>query len=75
MFESRSLPLHQTHGGRGGAPLEEELILAKDLMSTVLRHQVEVVEEFSGSNLVGMSYQPLFEGAIDGSIIPLLGLS
>ncbi|MGB1802409.1 MAG: class I tRNA ligase family protein, partial [Candidatus Thalassarchaeaceae archaeon] len=56
--------------GRGGAPLEEELILAKDLMSTVLRHQVEVVEEFPGSNLVGMSYQPLFEGAIDGSNHP-----
>ena len=56
--------------GRGGSPIEEELILAKDLMSTVLRHQVEVIDEFSGSNLVGMSYQPLFEGAIDGSNHP-----
>jgi len=53
--------------GRGGAEVGEELILAKDLLGDVLRHQVEVVEEFSGSDLVGKSYQPLFPGAINGS--------
>ena len=51
--------------GRGGAEVGDELILAKDLMSDVLRHQVEVIEEFSGSKIVGKAYQPLFPGAID----------
>ena len=51
--------------GRGGSEVGDELILAKDLMSDVLRHQVEVIEEFSGSKMVGKAYQPLFPGAID----------
>lgn len=51
--------------GRGGAKMGEELILAKDLMSDVLRHHVEIIEEFPGKKLVGRSYEPLFPGAID----------
>ena len=51
--------------GRGGAKRGEELILAKDLMSDVLRHHVEIIEEFPGKKLVGRSYEPLFPGAID----------
>ena len=43
------------------------MILAKDLLGDVLRHQIEVIDEFSGSDLVGQSYEPLFPGAIDGS--------
>ena len=39
--------------------------MAKDLLSEVLRHQVEIVEEFPGSKLVGKAYQPLFPGAIE----------
>ena len=50
--------------GRGATEVGEELIMAKDLLSEVLRHQVEVVEEFQGSELVGKAYQPLFPGAI-----------
>ena len=53
--------------GRGGANLGEELILAKELLGNVLRHKMEILEEFSGSELIGKSYQPLFPGAIDGS--------
>ena len=51
--------------GRGGSDIGEELILAKDLLSEVLRHKVEVLEEFDGSNLVGKAYKPLFPEAID----------
>ena len=53
--------------GRGGAELGDELILAKDLLGNVLRHKMEVLEEFPGSELIGKSYQPLFPGAIDGT--------
>ena len=51
--------------GAGGANVGEELILAKDLMKEVLRHHIEVIEEFTGSDLVGRSYEPLFEGAVN----------
>nr|AIE94600.1 isoleucyl-tRNA synthetase (IARS, ileS) [uncultured marine group II/III euryarchaeote AD1000_49_E05] len=51
--------------GRGVSEVGEELIMAKDLLSEVLRHQVEIVEEFPGSELVGKAYQPLFPGAIE----------
>jgi len=51
--------------GRGSSEVGEELILAKDLLSDVLRHQVEVIEEFSGSEIVGKAYHPLFPDAID----------
>ena len=45
--------------GAGGADVGETMILAKDLMKEVLRHNVEIVEEFPGSQLVGR-YEPLF---------------
>ena len=51
--------------GAGGADVGEQLILAKDLMKEVLRHHVEVIEEIPGSDLVGRSYEPLFEDAVD----------
>ncbi|MFL2975986.1 MAG: isoleucine--tRNA ligase [Candidatus Thalassarchaeaceae archaeon] len=52
--------------GFGGALIGEELILAKDLMKEVLRHHVEIIEEFPGSELIGLSYAPLFPEAVDG---------
>lgn len=51
--------------GREGSEIGEELILAKDLLSDVLRHQMDIVEEFTGSELVGKAYHPLFPDAID----------
>ena len=51
--------------GRGGAKIGEELILAKDLLGDVLRHHMEIIEEFPGSVLVGKSYSPIFPGAIE----------
>ena len=50
--------------GAGGADVGEEVILAKDLMKEVLRHHVDIVEEFPGSSLVGRSYEPLFPQAV-----------
>ena len=50
--------------GRGGASVGEELILAKDLLSEVLRHKVDIVEEIQGAQLVGKSYEPLFPDAV-----------
>ncbi len=51
--------------GRGGAEVGEELILAKDLLADVLRHQIEVIDEFPGSQLIGKSYHPLFTDAVE----------
>ncbi|MAE38213.1 MAG: isoleucine--tRNA ligase, partial [Euryarchaeota archaeon] len=51
--------------GRGGAKIGEELILAEDLLAEVLRHQIEVIETFPGSELVGKAYEPLFPDAVD----------
>ncbi|MDP7329563.1 MAG: isoleucine--tRNA ligase, partial [Candidatus Thalassarchaeaceae archaeon] len=51
--------------GRGGAEIGEEIILAEDLLGDVLRHQIEVIETFPGSELVGKAYDPLFPGAVD----------
>lgn len=51
--------------GRGGAQVGEELILAEDLLAEVLRHQIEVIETFPGSELIGKAYEPLFPGAVD----------
>ena len=51
--------------GRGGAKIGEELILAKDLLGDVLRHHMEIIEEFPGSVLVGKSYSPIFPDAIE----------
>ena len=53
--------------GPGGAQVGEELILAEALMKQVLRHTVEVIERFPGSDLIGRAYAPLFPDAIDGS--------
>jgi len=39
---------------------EEFLILAKDLVSSVIENDYEIVEEFKGSSLEGKSYTPLF---------------
>ena len=50
--------------GAGGASVGEEIILAKELMKEVLRHNVEVLEEFPGSSLVGKAYEPLFPDAV-----------
>jgi isoleucyl-tRNA synthetase len=58
-------PAGENWTGAGGAAVGEELILAKDLMKEVLRHHVDIVEEFPGSALVGRGYEPLFPGAID----------
>ncbi len=51
--------------GRGGAEVREELILAKDLLTDVLRHQIEVIDEFPGSQLIGKAYRPLFPDAVE----------
>jgi isoleucyl-tRNA synthetase len=59
--------------GPGGAEVDEIVILAKDLMKEVLRHNVEVLEEFPGSSLVGRSYEPLFPDAVQGMVQKLLG--
>ena len=58
-------PPSESWEGRGGAEVGEELILAKDLISSVLRNHAEVIEEFPGSELVGRTYSPLFPEAID----------
>ena len=50
--------------GAGGADVGETMILAKDLMKEVLRHNVEIIEEFPGSDLVGRAYEPLFPDAV-----------
>ena len=51
--------------GRGGAEVGEELILAEDLLGEVLRHQIEILETFPGSELIGKAYEPLFPDAVD----------
>ena len=51
--------------GRGQTMVGEELILAKDLLGVVLRHHMEIIDEFIGSDLVGKSYHPLFADAIE----------
>lgn len=44
------------------------LILAKDLIEKVVEEEYELIEEYKGSDLVGMTYEPLYElaGARDG---------
>ncbi|MFA5966901.1 MAG: isoleucine--tRNA ligase [Patescibacteria group bacterium] len=42
----------------------EKLILAKDLLTTVLGEGAKVLEEFPGQKLVDREYEPLFPGAI-----------
>ena len=58
--------------GAGGADVGEEIILAKELMKEVLRHHVDIIEEF-GSSLVGRSYEPLFPGAVPRGVPPRHG--
>tara|TARA_B100001750_G_scaffold191128_1_gene161459 strand:- start:1614 stop:4811 length:3198 start_codon:yes stop_codon:yes gene_type:complete len=55
----------QSWQGPGGAEVGEEIILASDLLSNCLRHQVDIIEEFKGDALVGRSYEPLFKDAIE----------
>jgi isoleucyl-tRNA synthetase len=44
----------------------EKLILAKDLVEKVFgEEKLQIVEEFSGSEMLGWEYEPLFPGAID----------
>ena len=58
-------PPSESWEGRGSAEVGEEIILAKDLLGNVLRHHMEIIEEFPGSDLVGKSYSPIFPGAIE----------
>ena len=58
-------PPSESWEGRGGAEVGEEIILAKDLIGSVLRNHADVIAEFPGSELVGRAYSPLFPGAID----------
>ena len=58
-------PPSESWEGRGGAEVGEELILAKDLIGNVLRNHAEVIEEFTGLELVGRAYAPLFPGAVE----------
>ena len=51
--------------GRGSASVGEELILAKDLFKEVIRHHCDIISEMKGSELLGMSYEPLFPGAVE----------
>ncbi len=51
--------------GKAHAKPGEILILAKPLMKETLRNEVEVLETFDGSRLVGKRYEPLFPGAVD----------
>ena len=51
--------------GRGGAEVGDEVILAKDLYQSVIRHHSTIVEEFLGVDMVGRAYEPLFPGAVD----------
>jgi len=39
---------------------EETLILAKDLLDTVLDEEYDILETFPGSDLLGQTYQPVF---------------
>ena len=43
----------------------EVLILARPLIDRTLRHDFEVIESLSGKDLLGLSYEPLFPGAVD----------
>ena len=58
-------PPSESWEGRGGAEVGEEIIMAKDLIGSVLRNHADVIAEFPGSELVGRAYSPLFPGAID----------
>ena len=58
-------PPSESWEGRGGAEVGEELILAKELIGSVLRNHADIVNEFLGSELVGKAYKPLFPGAIE----------
>ena len=58
-------PAGENWEGRGGAEVGEVVILAKDLFKEVIRHHATILEEFPGSDLIGMAYEPLFPGAVD----------
>lgn len=42
----------------------EKLILAKDLLETVVGKEATIIEEFLGKDLLNKEYEPLFKGAI-----------
>jgi len=43
----------------------EKLILARDLVETVLGEGMNVLQEYTGKDLVGLEYEPLYSGAIE----------
>ncbi|MCZ6824538.1 MAG: isoleucine--tRNA ligase [Gemmatimonadetes bacterium] len=45
----------------------EVLIVARNQMEWTLRHDVDVLEELEGRELVGRRYEPLFPGAVDAA--------
>lgn len=45
----------------------EKLILAKDLVAKVIGDKAKIEKEFSGKDLVGKKYQPLFPEALKGT--------
>jgi isoleucyl-tRNA synthetase len=51
--------------GNTGATEGEVLIVAKELFKNTMRDHGEVIAEMKGSDLVGLSYEPLFPGAVD----------
>ena len=53
-------------GSPTGARPGDVLVLARDRMEEVLADEVEVLDAFPGSELVGRRYLPPFEGAVDG---------
>ncbi|MFH1225938.1 MAG: isoleucine--tRNA ligase, partial [bacterium] len=42
----------------------ENLILAKDLLSAVIEGEYEIINEIKGSDLIGVAYEPLFSEAL-----------
>ncbi len=44
---------------------DQYLILAKDLVGSILTGEYKIEAEFKGKDLVGISYEPLFPGAVD----------
>ncbi|MDD5110590.1 MAG: isoleucine--tRNA ligase [Patescibacteria group bacterium] len=43
----------------------EHYVVAKDLVATVVEGPHKILSEFKGKELVGVSYQPLFPGAVE----------
>ncbi len=43
----------------------EYYIMAKDCVEETIDHEVEIVEEFSGEELIGQTYEPVFDYALE----------